>query len=98
MNEVFCACGFSADASVTPHGTCPINRTLLVRSDKGSYILQQLNRQVFARPQLIADNIEIVGQYLADHYPTTIFPRPVRSLAGQTLVDAGDDSHYRLYP
>ena len=98
MNQVLFAYGFSADASVTPHGTGLINRTWLVRSDKGTYILQQLNRQVFARPQLIADNIEMVGHYLADHYPTTIFPRPVRSLAGQTLVDAGDDSHYRLYP
>jgi Ser/Thr protein kinase RdoA (MazF antagonist) len=98
MNQVLSAFGFSADTSVTPHGTGLINRTWLVRSDKGTYILQQLNRQVFARPQLIADNIEMVGQYLADHYPTTIFPRPVRSLAGQTLVDAGDNSHYRLYP
>ena len=98
MNQVLSAYGFSADASVTPHGTGLINRTWLVRSDKGTYILQQLNRQVFARPQLIADNIEMVGHYLADHYPTTIFPRPVRSLTGQTLVDAGDDSHYRLYP
>ena len=98
MNQVLSAYGFSADTSVTPHGTGLINRTWLVRSDKGTYILQQLNRQVFARPHLIADNIEMVGHYLADHYPTTIFPRPVRSLAGQTLVDAGDDSHYRLYP
>jgi len=98
MNQVLSAYGFSANTSVTPHGTGLINRTWLVRSDKGTYILQQLNRQVFTRPQLIADNIEMVGRYLADHYPTTIFPRPVQSLTGQTLVDAGDNSHYRLFP
>jgi hypothetical protein len=50
MNQVLSAYGFSADTSVTPHGTGLINRTWLVRSDKGTYILQQLNRQVFARP------------------------------------------------
>jgi len=98
MNDILSAYGFSANTSLTPHGNGLINRTWLVRSDKGTYILQQLNRHVFPRPQLIADNIDMVGRYLAAHYPTTIFPRPVRSLAGQTMVDAGDESHYRLYP
>ncbi len=96
--QILSAYGFSATISITPHGTGLINHTWIVRNDKDTYILQQINAQVFAQPQLIADNIEMVGHYLADHYPTAIFPRPIKSLAGQTLINTGDNSYYRLFP
>ena len=97
-DQVLSAYGFPSDASVTPHGSGLINRTWIIRTGKETYILQQLNGQVFSRPSLIADNIEMVGQYLSDHYPRTIFPRPVRSVNDETMVDAGPRGHYRLYP
>ncbi|HXB95110.1 MAG TPA: aminoglycoside phosphotransferase family protein [Puia sp.] len=96
--RVLSAYGFPSDVSVTPHGSGLINRTWLIRSAKGDYILQQLNRQVFVRPDFIAENIELVGQYLTEHYPGIVFPRPVRATGGETLVDAGSEGHYRLYP
>jgi hypothetical protein len=40
----------------------------------------------------------MVGRYLADHYPTTIFPRPVRSLSRARHSSTPANSHYRLYP
>jgi Ser/Thr protein kinase RdoA (MazF antagonist) len=98
LPQILSTYGFPADTSVTPHGTGLINRTWIVRNDKDTYILQQVNHHVFTRPQLIADNIEMVGRYLADHYPAIIFPRPVPSLTGQTLIDAGDNNYYRLFP
>ena len=97
-DQVLSAYGFPSDTSVTPHGSGLINRTWIIRTGKETFILQQLNGQVFARPSLIADNIEMVGQYLSDHYPQTIFPRPVRSVNDETMVDAGPRGHYRLYP
>ncbi len=99
MNDlVLSAYGFPSDVSVTPHGTGLINRTWIIRSGKGTYILQQVNNQVFSRPSLIADNIEMVGHYLSSHYPETIFPKLVRTAKGETMVDAGSNGHYRLYP
>jgi Ser/Thr protein kinase RdoA (MazF antagonist) len=92
LQQVLAAYGFPADTSVTPHGSGLINHTWFVQRGSGSYILQQVNRQVFARPELIADNLEKIGHYLAHHYPTAVFPRPLRSLAGQLLVDAGGDT------
>jgi Ser/Thr protein kinase RdoA (MazF antagonist) len=95
---VLSAYGFPSDTTVTPHGSGLINRTWIIHAGKETYILQQLNGQVFSRPALIADNIEMVGQYLSDHYPRAIFPRPVRSVNDETMVDAGPRGHYRLYP
>ena len=97
-DQILSAYGFNTDVSVTPHGSGLINRTWLIRSGNDTYILQQLNGQVFSQPSLIADNIEMVGRYLTDHYPSTVFPRPVRSIRGETMIDAGPNGHYRLYP
>jgi Ser/Thr protein kinase RdoA (MazF antagonist) len=97
-DQVLSAYGFTTDVSVTPHGSGLINRTWLIRSGSDTFILQQLNGQVFSQPSLIADNIEMVGRYLTDHYPSTVFPRPVRSIRGETMIDAGPNGHYRLYP
>ena len=97
IDQVLSAYGFTSDTSVTQHGTGLINRTWIVRSGKDTFILQQLNHQVFTHPEYIAANIEMVGQYLAEHYPHIVFPRPVRSVHGKTLVTLGD-KYYRLYP
>ena len=97
IDQVLSAYGFAGNTSVTQHGPGLINRTWIVRSGKDQYILQQVNHQVFTRPEYIAANIEMVGEYLAEHYPGIIFPRPVKSTHGETLVTIGD-KYYRLYP
>ena len=97
-HQVLSAYGFNTNVTITPHGSGLINRTWIIRSGKDTFILQQLNDQVFAKPSLIADNIEMIGRYLTDHYPSTIFPRPVRSIRGETMIDTGPNGHYRLYP
>ena len=99
MNDlVLSAYGFPANVSVTPHGSGLINHTWIVRTGKETFILQRLNTTVFTQPSLVAGNIEMVGQYLSDHYPGIVFPRPVRTVSDETMVDAGPDGQYRLYP
>ena len=98
LDQVLAAYEFPPDVSINPFGSGLINRTWLIRSKRGNYILQRLNEQVFPRPGLIADNIEMVSRYLTDHYPATVFPRPVSSVMGETLVNAGADGFFRLYP
>jgi len=97
LDQALSAYGFPADTTVTPHGTGLINRTWFVRNGKNTFILQQLNHQVFTQPEQIDSNIQMVGTYLAEHYPGIIFPRPVMSVRGTTLVSIGDN-YYRLYP
>lgn len=98
IDQVLSAYGFPDNVSVTQHGTGLINRTWLVRNGHELYILQQVNNHVFTRPEDIAENIEMVGRYLNEHYPDIIFPQPVRSLTGKTLLRTGDNKYYRLYP
>src|SRR5262249_503959 len=86
LDQVIAAYGFTSECEIIPHGSGLINRTWRIRSPKGDFILQQINSDVFTDPELIADNIEQVGSYLATHYPDAIFPRPVSSLTGQPLV------------
>ena len=99
MNDkLLSAYGFSPDVSVTPHGSGLINRTWVISTGTEQFILQQLNPQIFTRPWDIAANIDSVAQYLATHFPDVIFPRPVPSVDGKTLVDAGPVGYYRLFP
>jgi Ser/Thr protein kinase RdoA (MazF antagonist) len=95
---ILTAYGFSADCEVIPHGSGLINRTWLIRCEKGNFVLQQINQEVFSDPALIADNIERVSSYLATHFPAAIFPRPVKALNGQTLLQLAPDKYFRLYP
>lgn len=98
LEKILMAFNLSPDTAVTPYGTGLINHTWEVRSEKGHYILQQINGQVFAHPSLIAENIEMVAGYLADQYPDAVFPRPVKALSGQSLVEDDKGNYFRLYP
>ena len=96
-DKILSAFNLAPDARVIPHGTGLINHTWEVRSEKGHYILQQINGQVFSHPSFIAENIEMVAGYLADHYPQAVFPRPIKALDNKTLVQK-NGSYFRLYP
>ena len=98
LDSVLKAYGFPPDTSVTPHGSGLINHTWFLKTPKGRFILQRINQQIFPAPDLIAQNIEMVGSYLLTHYPNAVFPRPVSASTGDTLVDAGPDGFFRLYP
>ena len=98
INAVLDTYGFPADSAVTPHGSGLINRTWVVRNGRNKFILQRINQDVFPTPALIAQNIEMVGGYLLSHFPNAVFPRPVPTTKGDTLVSTGPDGYYRLYP
>ena len=98
LESVLVAYGLPADTVVTPHGSGLINRTWLLRNGKDKYILQRINQDVFSTPALIAQNIERVGTYLAAHYPEATFPCPVATTTGETLVNAGANDFFRLFP
>jgi len=98
LDPVLAAYGLPANTAVIPHGSGLINRTWLLRHGKDKYILQRINQDVFSTPALIARNIERVGTYLSTHYPEVIFPRPVTTLKGDTLINGGENGFFRLFP
>jgi Ser/Thr protein kinase RdoA (MazF antagonist) len=98
LDPVLSAYGFDInDCQVIPHGSGLINRTWLIRCQQGNFILQQINSDVFLEPALIADNIERVSSWLADHYPDTLFPRPIPSLDGKTFIRLSAGQYFRLF-
>ena len=88
-----------ASHSVRTHGSGLINRTWVVSdvSDKPLFILQRLNTNVFKRPEDVAHNMAVLGDYLAGASSDFLLPLPIETLAGdRTVVDRS--GCFRLIP
>lgn len=84
--------------TITPLVSGLINRTWKVTNANQSFILQQINDNVFKHPFKIADNIERINIYLKRHNPDYLFVSPLQSLAKMELVHLEDDGYFRLFP
>ncbi|HEY6899476.1 MAG TPA: aminoglycoside phosphotransferase family protein [Puia sp.] len=115
LDSILSAYGFAPATQAIPHGTGLINRTWKIHDpQKGSFILQRINEEVFRHPEQIAENIDKVSDYLAAHYPNAIFPRPIKTLTGESLLNTASlpgtvslpgiadlpapNQYFRLYP
>lgn len=107
LDAILAAYGFEPTTKAIPHGTGLINRTWKIHDPKkGNFILQRINETVFPHPEQIAENIDKVSDYLAIHYPDAIFPRPIKTIDGSSLLNTATFPHisntlpgyFRLYP
>lgn len=80
-------------------GSGHINSTyLLTHLDNGkAYILQKINANVFQNPQAIATNIKLVANYLSNQDASYLFPAPLQTTTGNTMV-VFNDNYWRLSP
>ncbi|MDA3614132.1 phosphotransferase enzyme family protein [Polluticaenibacter yanchengensis] len=62
------------------------------------YILQRINTSVFKQPELILENISLIGSFLLNQSPEYIFTNPITTITGKSLVYKGDGECYRLMP
>jgi Ser/Thr protein kinase RdoA (MazF antagonist) len=93
------AFGFTDNnTEVTPFGTGLINNTWLVVAGHDKFILQRINHNVFKRPEDIAANISIIGNYLAELYPDYLFVSTKKTLENNDLFFVPGDGYYRLFP
>jgi Ser/Thr protein kinase RdoA (MazF antagonist) len=96
--EVLKAFGFdSVGLDQQSFGTGLINHTWKILSSKGDFILQTINQNVFPNPEIIAGNIDAVGEFLKKNYPEYFFVHPVLSIDGQSMVYF-ENEYYRLFP
>lgn len=84
--------------SISRIGSGHINKTFKVTTGKGSFILQQINKKVFVKPEIIATNLEYTREYLSKNHPDYLFISPLPSKDGNTLVYGDDEDPWRLYP
>src|SRR5438045_789909 len=87
----------AANCVVTPFGSGLINATWKVSSDK-PYILQRVNDTVFKKPIAIAQNIRLLGDYLAQHYPEYRFINSIKTRDDQDLIFVQGQGWFRIFP
>lgn len=97
IESVLAAYGIE-EARVEIFGNGLIHRTWKITTPAGQYILQKIQDAVFKRPQDIAQNVRLIGDYLKQHYPGYFFVQPIPSCSGDDLVFREDEGYYRLFP
>ncbi|WP_113661918.1 phosphotransferase enzyme family protein [Pedobacter nanyangensis] len=81
-------------------GSGHINRTYLLTQKtvgKKKYVLQEINTNVFANPQAVAENIKQIANFLTKKFPDYLFPAPLANRNGATMV-AHQGEYWRLSP
>jgi len=98
MQTILTAYGLDENtAKVKPFGTGLINHTWLVNSGNGNFILQRINHNIFKAPQQIADNLRMIGTYLAEKHPGYLFVMPERTLKNEDMLHLPDSGYYRSF-
>ena len=77
-----------------PIGSGLIHRTWKVGD---AYILQEVNTSVFTDPGAIANNLNLIGQYLKEEMPGYRFVAPVKTIEGEVYCRQ-DGMLYRMFP
>ena len=95
-------------ADCEPFGAGLINETWRCSFREGAsvrrYLLQRINRRVFARPELVMENVETVTEHLAARLrkegaadPAAISPALVRARDGRSSFVDDEDGHWRMF-
>ncbi len=97
-SEVLSAYGFELKGlEQQSFGSGLINHTWKLKSSKGDFILQTINQNVFPFPEMIAQNIEAVGDFLSLNYPSYFFVHPIKTSVSKSMFYF-DQKYYRLFP
>jgi len=82
---------------VTPYGSGLINSTWKV-SNGQDFVLQRVNDAVFKNPMAIAQNIRLLSDYFAQHYPDYYFTRNIKTAKGTDIIFVPGQGWFRLFP
>ncbi|MFZ9980834.1 MAG: phosphotransferase enzyme family protein [Cyclobacteriaceae bacterium] len=83
--------------SIEKTGSGHINQTFMLKGEN-SWILQQINTNVFKQPERIAGNIRLAANHLNANHPDYLFPAPVRTLNSEEMAADENGSPWRLFP
>ncbi|MEP7255518.1 MAG: phosphotransferase [Ferruginibacter sp.] len=98
MRNILLQFGFyEKDCIVTSFGSGLINSTWQVESKNEKYILQRINNNIFKKPEDIAFNIGMIGDYLKNHFPAYLFVTPLKTIDGNVLVET-EEGYFRMFP
>jgi Ser/Thr protein kinase RdoA (MazF antagonist) len=93
------AYGLAEDTVETkPFGTGLINNTWSITTSDKKFILQRINHNIFKRPNDIAANIRMIGDYLSVHHPDYLFVTAEKTLLKQDIFFEKQEGYFRLFP
>jgi len=84
------------EMKVSPVQSGLINTTLKVGVGAHTYLLQQVNTNVFHNPGWIDENLVMLATYLKHNTPGYLFTAPVKMINGRSLLEIGN-SFYRVF-
>jgi Ser/Thr protein kinase RdoA (MazF antagonist) len=98
LNDIIRAFGLKPETLVIDRiGSGYINQTYKLRGDK-TYILQRVNNAVFKKPEVIANNLRIAAEHLAQHHPDYLFLSSIPAADGKEMVYDNEGFPWRLFP
>lgn len=99
ISTILYAYGIESDqCSVEPLVSGLINKTWKITCGQQAYILQRINDHVFKKPDKIAENIRLIGDYLKKNSPDYLFVSPIKNLRQEEMVYNPEEGHFRLFP
>ena len=82
---------------IVPYGSGHINKTYLVNSVRGNtFLLQQINNNIFTDVDSLMRNIDLVTSYIKCHYPTKTTLEIIKTTENKLYLST-NDGYYRGY-
>ena len=75
-----------------------INNTWKVGANGHAYIVQKVNVNIFKKPEDIAYNIDVIGEYLHQNFPDYLFTSPFKTLKGKAIIKLDAHNYFRVFP
>ncbi len=98
MDSILLEYGLNTDGfQVERIGNGHIHQTYLLKG-KESYILQRVNKLVFTKPEVIAQNLRLASDYLRFHYPNYLFLSAIKTIQEQEMVYDTEGFPWRIFP
>lgn len=83
---------------VETFGNGLINHTWKLKVADKEYIVQRINNEVFKEPEDIANNINVIADYLSQHFPDYTFISPIASSNGDKMFYDKIKGYFRIFP
>ncbi len=96
--EILQAFEFSEKFEITRIPTGHINLTFKITGTDKSYILQRVNKNIFTKPNRIANNIKLAADHLNKHHPDYLFLHSIKTKEGEEMEYDAEGFPWRLFP
>ncbi len=96
--KILHAFNIGEDFEIVQIPTGHINLTFKIIKKPNSSILQRVNKNIFTKPDRIANNIKLASDHLTKHHPTYLFLKSIKTDEGKEMEYDEEGFPWRLFP